>query len=240
METSLYVALSGQLALERRLDTVANNVANSNTPGFRAENITFESILSRGSVAYSNEGKTSFSRQAGSLVQTDNPLDVALQGNAYMAIGTANGAAYTRDGRMRVSANGDLETLTGHPVFDSGGAPIQINLALGPVEIARNGAISQNGNRIGQIGLFRLPEDASLARGPDVSVVPDKPAEPLVDFNDAGVVQGYIEGSNVNPILEMTRLIAVSRAFESLSASIDQSDRKLNEAIGTLASGRRG
>jgi flagellar basal-body rod protein FlgF len=171
-------------------------------------------------------------------VQTDNPLDVAVKGDAYLAIAAPGGTAYTRDGRLRVSSTGDLETLEGHAVLDAGGAPLQINSALGPVQIAPNGAISQNGNRVGTLGLFKLPADAQLMRSHGASLVATRPAEPVVDFRDTGVVQGYVESANVNPVHEMTRLIAVSRSFEALSASLDQSDRKLSDAIRTLSGAR--
>lgn len=238
MEPGIYVALSGQVALQRRLDTIANNVANSVTAGFRSENVSFESVLSQGAVAYSSAGNATFSLKAGQVTKTDNPLDIALQGNAFLAIGTPSGVVYTRDGRMQISATGDLETLEGFRVLDAGGAPIQIDVARGPVQIGRNGAISQNGDRAGALGLFRLPADARLMRGQGAGLVSDKPAEPVVDFTSAGVMQGYVEAANVNPVLEMTRLISISRAFEAMSASIDQSDRRLSDAIRTLAGGR--
>jgi flagellar basal-body rod protein FlgF len=238
MEPSIYVGLSGQLALQRRLDTIANNVANSGTAGFRSENVTFESVLSQGAVAYSGVGKEAFSFKSGNVTQTDNPFDVAIQGNAFLAISTPGGNVYTRDGRMRISATGDLETLEGHRVLDPGGAPIQINAARGPIQIGLNGAISQDGNRVASLGLFRLPSDARLTRGPGNGLVSDKAGEAVTDFNTASAVQGYVEAANVNPVHEMTRLISVSRAFEALSASIERSDRQLTDAIRALAGNR--
>lgn len=238
MEASLYISLSGQLAQQRRLDTIANNVANSATSGFRAENVTFETILSRRAIAYSSAGASTFSNASGSIVPTENPLDLAIQGDAYFSIAAPGGTAYTRDGRFQISVTGDLETLDGYRVLDSGGAPVQINPSLGSIQIARNGTISQNGSQIGTIGLFRLPSDARLTRAHGAGLVSDKQSESIIDFSETGIAQGYIEGANINPILEMARLIAVSRSFEALSASIDQSDRKLNDAIRTLSGGR--
>jgi flagellar basal-body rod protein FlgF len=237
MEPSIYVGVSGQLALQRRLDTIAHNVANSGTSGFRAENVTFETLLSRSATAYASRGSATFSQRTGPMTRTDNPLDVAVAGDAYLAIGTPGGTAYTRDGRMQVSPAGTLETLEGHAVLDAGGAPIQVNAALGPIEIARNGSVSIAGERVAQIGLFTLPADARLARAQNSGLVPDRPAEAVADFSASGLVQGFVEGANVNPLSEMTRLITLSRAFESLSATLDQSDRRLSDAIRTLGSG---
>lgn len=239
MEPGLYVGLSGQLALQRRLDTIAGNVANSSTTGFRAENVTFQTVLSRQAIAYSDPGKATYAKSSGPILETGNPLDIAVEGDAYFAISTPGGTVFTRDGRMRISVNGDLETNEGYPYLDVGGAPLRINPALGAVQISRNGVISQNGNEVGTIGLFRIPADANVTRGPGTGLISDKPGEPVVDYRKAGVHQGYLEGANVNPVLEMTRLISVSRAFDALSASIDQSDRKLTDAIRTLGGGQR-
>jgi flagellar basal-body rod protein FlgF len=238
MESSIYVSLSGQIALQRRLDTIAGNVASSSTAGYRAENVTFRSVLSRGRVQFSGEPATTFLRHAGSLTATGNALDVAVQGDAFFAISAPGRTTYTRGGQFQVSASGELVTLEGHPVLDSGGAPLRINPAQGPIEIARNGAVSQNGARIATLGLFRLPPESRLMRGPGAGLVSDRPAEPVTDFSETGVLQGYLEGANVSPVIEVTRLIAVSRAFESLSAAIDQSDRQLTDAIRALGGSR--
>ncbi len=241
MEAGIYVAVSGQVALQRRLDTIANNVANSTTPGFRAENVTFETVLSqtqRSTVAYSGTGESTFSRASGPIVQTTNPLDVAVHGDAFLSVSGANGPVYTRDGRMRISTQGDLENMNGQQILDQSGGPIQINPGRGPVQISRDGTISQNGERVGRIGLFQIPANAKLVRHEGAAVVPDLPAEPVVDFVSMGFAQGYIEKANVNPVMEMTRLISVTRAFEAMTAAGEQSDRKLTEAIKALGTGR--
>lgn len=241
METTFYVSLSGQLALEQRLETIANNVANSSTPGFRAENVTFESIVSgkgRASVAYASEGAATFASSSGPTTQTGNPLDVAIKGEAYLAFEDGGVNVFTRDGRMRISSTGSLETVTGRPILDAGGAPIQINAGRGPVSIASNGVISQGEATVGRLGLFKITPGSSLVRHEGSGLVPDRPAEPVIDFTEVQVVQGFLEGSNVNPVLEMTRLIAVTRAFQSMSSMIESSDTKLNDAIRTLGGGR--
>jgi len=243
MESSFYVSLSGQVALHRRMDTIANNVANSTTAGFRAENVTFESLVSqsgRTSIAFASRGDGTFSHNSGPLVQTGNPFDVAVQGDGFLGISTPSGIVYTRDGRMRMSSGGELQTMAGQPILDVSGAPVQVDPNRGPIVIARNGTISQNGDRVGSIGLFRIPPNATLSRYEGAGFIPDRPAEPLVDFNESGFVQGYFENANVNPVLEMTKLISVTRAFEALASSIEQSDRDMSDAIRTLGNGRGG
>lgn len=237
MQSGLYVALSGQIALQHRLETIASNVANASTAGFRAEQVKFETVLSQvplEPVSFASSGGTYISRTPGEYIRTDNPLDVAVEGDAWLAIQTPAGQVYTRDGRMRMNEAGDLLTLTGNPVLDVGGAPILLDPNGGPPQIARDGTITQNGQQIGAIGLFLIDERATLTRYNSSGVIPDRPAEPMLDFVRAGVRQGYIERANVNPVLEMTRLIMVSRAFDSVTNAINEANSSMQEAVRTL------
>jgi flagellar basal-body rod protein FlgF len=241
VEAGLYVALSGQLALQRRLDTIAHNVANSTTAGFRAENVTFDTFLSQSGgvpVAYATRPEPSFSPKTGGFTHTGNQFDIGIQGDALFAFASPAGTVYSRDGRLRLSAEGELESMGGMKLLDNGGAPIQINAGRGEVVIARNGVVTQNGQPVGTIGLYRLPPDAKLTRHEGAAFVSNIPAEPVEDFSETGMQQGYVESANVNSVLEITRLISVSRAFEALASSIDRADRQLSESIKTLGSGR--
>ncbi len=144
MQSALYVGLSAQVALEKRLQTIANNVANVNTTAFRTDVVKFETVLSRAGanpVAFSSPGGNIISREAGNLTETGNPLDVAVVGQGWLAFAGPSGTVYTRDGRLQIAANGDLQTLTGFPVVDSGGAQITVDPNGGPLSIARSGAI---------------------------------------------------------------------------------------------------
>jgi flagellar basal-body rod protein FlgF len=240
MQSSLYVALSGQLALHRRLETIARNVANASSAGFRAEQVKFESLVSQvplQPVAFASTGKSYLSRAPGELIRTDAPLDVAIEGDGWLAIQTPSGIVYTRDGRMRMTEAGDLQTITGYPVLDVGGAPILLDPNAGPPQIARDGTITQNNQQIGALGLFRIDPEAELIRAEGSGVIPDRPAEPILDFVRDGVIQGYIERANVNPVLEMTHLIMVSRAFDAVTNSLNEGESSLREAVRTLGSG---
>lgn len=240
MQTGLYVALSAQIALQKRLDTVAGNVANSSTAGFRAEEVKFESLVTQAGadqVAFASSGDTYLSRKAGELVETGNPLDVAIRGQGWMAIVTPSGTAYTRDGRMRMLDTGELQTLNGFPVLDAGGAPILLDPTAGSPKIASDGMITQGKRQIGAIGLFRIDEAAKLQRVDNSAVIPDKPAEAILDFTTEGVTQRFIERANVNPVLEMARLIQITRAYESVAAIMNESDSSLDNAVKTLGTG---
>ena len=237
MQSGLYVALSGQVALQRRMETIAHNVANANTAGFRGESISFRSILANTgatTTSFASPGDTWLSRESGELKKTDNPLDVAVQGDGWLAIRTPNGTAYTRDGRMRMLETGELQTLTGHAVLDAGDSPIVIDPAAGAPSISRDGMMTQGGRQIGAIGLFRLPDGAKLQRYDTSSVTTDAPATAVLDFANNGVAQGFVEGANINPVLEVARLMMVTRAFESMSQLIETSEASMQDAIKTL------
>jgi flagellar basal-body rod protein FlgF len=241
MQSSLYVSLSGQLALERRMETLARNLANMNTVGYRADGVTFEAVMAqtgRDSVAFATAGETFISRRAGGLTKTESPLDVAVDGEAWFAFQTPRGLVYTRDGRMTMDANGELRNVGGHPIVDPAGAPIQLNPTGGAPVVSRDGVISQDGQQAGVIGLFTIAPEAKLSRFENSGVVPDRRAEPVVDFARNGVVQGFVEGSNVNPVLEMSRLIMVTRAFESATAAVNEAAQAQQEATRTLGDPR--
>ncbi len=239
MQNGLYVAVSAQVALERRMETIADNIANMNTVGYRATGVSFESEMARtgeATIDYVSSGANYLSRRLGGLIKTDNPLDFAVQGDGWFGIKTAAGTAYTRDGRARIDESGMLRTLNGDPYLDAGGAPTMVDSAAGPVNVAADGMITQNGQQVGAIGLFAIDADANLKRAENSAVVPDKPARPILDFTRDSVVQGAVESSNVDPVREMTRLIDVSRAFDGVAAESSQTESSLQDAIKTLGS----
>ena len=238
MSSGLYVALSAQVALERRLTSIANNVANANTTGYRAEEVKFDSVLAAagdGSVAFSSPGDSFISRRGGPVSHTGNPLDVAVQGDGWLAISLPNGTtAYTRDGRLHMSATGELKSVEGLSVLDPGGSPLLIDPTAGEVHIGDDGTITQNGKQVGALGLFAIPAGAQLDRAENASVIPNVPAQPVEDLTANGVRQGYLEGANINPVLEMSRLIEVTRAFDSAAQAVSQNKTAQQDAIRQL------
>jgi len=237
MQPSLYVSLSGQVALMHRLDSIAHNVANSQTAGFRAEEIKFDELISQKTLdptSFVSTGETFINRQAGELVKTDNAFDVAVNGDGWLAIQSPAGTAYTRDGRMKMTPEGELQTLNGYPILDVGGAPIQLNPNGGAPRIARDGTITQGSNQVGALGLFTIPDEAKLTRFENSGVFPDQAAVPALDFSRTGIVQGFVERANVNPVMEISKLIMIQRSFDAITGSITQSENTLNSAIKTL------
>ncbi|EEY03076.1 flagellar basal-body rod protein FlgF [Brucella neotomae] len=236
---SIYVGLSSLITLERRMDAIAHNVANASTVGFRGEGTKFDTIVSdkaSDDVSFATAGKSYIRTEAGPLIKTDNPLDVAVKGDAWMSFSTPQGQVYSRDGRMKMLSTGDLVSVTGNAILDVGGAPIVLNPGGGAPRISSDGAIYQNGVQVGAIGLYTIPADADLAYAGTSGVIPSKPAQPVVDDNSVGVVQGMIESSNVDAMTEMTRLISISRAFEQVNNLLSQQEATVSEAIKTLGS----
>src|SRR6478609_9143926 len=204
MQSALYVGLSAQVALEKRLQTIANNVANVNTAAFRTDVVKFETVLSKAGanpVAFSSPGDNIISREMGSITESGNPLDVAVVGQGWIAFAGPNGTVYTRDGRL---------------------------------QIAPSGEITQDNNEIGSIVLFNIPADASLERYGNSGVTPDRPATAIADFSRDGFKQGYVEGSGANPMMELTKLMAASRAFDGTNSMIEGTESSLLNAIRTL------
>jgi len=239
MQDSLYVALSSQIALERRLDTIADNVANASTIGFRATGVKFEDVVSGTgpkSVSFASSGKTYLSGAHGALTETGNPFDFAVQGDAWFAIDTPAGMVMTRDGRFSMNENGELMSIEGYPVLDGGGAPIQLDPRNGPPKAGADGSLRQNDQLVGAIGLYNFDPGENFVRYGNSGVVPARTPEPVTDRSDIGIAQGFLEESNVNPVLEMTRLIQVQRAFENTAALMRQTDSSTDDAIKTLGS----
>jgi flagellar basal-body rod protein FlgF len=239
MQSGLYVGVSGQIAMRQRLETLAHNVANLNTPGFRSEEVKFESLIAQAGqnqISFASTGDTFMSRRAGPLTKTDNRLDVAIAGDAWLSFNGPEGRAYTRDGRLQMGVNGVLTTLDGQTIVDGGGGPLTLDPQGPTPSITRDGMITQGDRQVGALGLFTIPADAKITRISGSAVLSDRPAQPVLEFTRNGVVQGYLEGSNVNPILEMARLIAVQRLFESMTSANETSEATLTDAIKTLGS----
>jgi flagellar basal-body rod protein FlgF len=237
MQDGLYVALSSQMALEKRLTTIADNVANMSTVGFRATEVKFEDVVSglgKDSVSFTSSGDTYLSQKAGALRETQSPFDFAIQGDAWFGIDTPAGTVMTRDGRFTMNDSGQLITHEGYAVLDAGGAPIQLDPLNGAPQVGRDGIIRQDGQLVASIGLFNFDPGPNFNRFGNSGVIPTGAPDPVVDRIDIGVAQGFLEESNVNPVLEMTRLIMVQRSFENASAMMRDTESTFDDAVKTL------
>lgn len=234
METGIYVSLSSQLAAERRLATIADNIANVNTAGFREAQVRFGEVLGKGAnarISFVQPVKGFMSSTQGTLNQTGNDLDFSINGDGWFLVETPSGSAITRDGRFTVNPEGVLTTLDGFPVLDQGESPIQINKAAGAINSDKTGILYQNGSIIGSIGVFNAPAPDETRRIGSLAVLPE--SEPVAASDPSGftVQQGAIEQSNVNAVKQITTLIAVQRNFEQTNSLMQQSEQSLSELI---------
>lgn len=249
MDNTGYVALSLAQAMRRELDVTSNNIANASTAGYKGEHIVFENYL-HDDAGLNESEDVSFVLDTGSYLdarqgpvsETGNPLDVAILGQGWLSYQTPEGqTAYGRDGRFAVNAQGTLVTLSGAPVLDTGGGVINIPQDAGEVMISRDGTISTaNNGPIGRLGLFALPDLQALDRIGAGMFVRAEGAPPAVALaaTDSEIVQGSIEGSNVQPVVEMTRMIEIQRAYEravNLMSSEDDLRRDTLRRLGQSA-----
>ncbi|ETX16317.1 flagellar basal-body rod protein FlgF [Roseivivax halodurans JCM 10272] len=226
MDSVAYLPLSLAGALRRDLDVTANNIANADTAGFKRERVSFETYVQQSASVDRDEDvnfvvdRGSFLDTAqGALQHTGAPLDLALEGSGWFAYEGADGArSYGRDGRLSLDGQGNLVTLTGARVLDAGGAPIGLPPGdLGAVSVARDGTITgPDGAVVGQVGVFEIPDLQAYERqGAGMFAAPaDRDTAPVLPAADTFIVQGAIEGSNVQPVIEMTRLMDIQRSFE--------------------------
>lgn len=251
MENLLLVGLSRQVTLERQLGVIANNIANVNTTGFKADKSLFQEYLSSGAhednfrgrdrvVSFVQDRATVRDDAAGPSVMTKNPLDVAIDGNAYLVVQTPQGERYTRDGSLEINAQGQLVTKSGYPVLGTGG-PIMFQPNDKSINIAQDGQITviegvntQMDSVRGKLRLASFANPQRLEKQGNNLYLAGNGANPIAAV-DVRVNQGYIEKSNVNSVVEMTRLMDVTRSYTKISTMLQQQGDLRKSAIERLA-----
>ncbi len=235
MEAAGYVTLSRQSGLMKEMRMVANNIANSATAGYRQEGLVFseyvEAAPRQSSLSMSEAKVRNTSMAQGSLTQTNGTLDFAIEGDGFFLVETPAGERLTRAGSFSTNANGDLVNMNGNRVLDSGGAPVFIPADVPDVSVAADGTLSSQGRILGQIGVVNPVEPLSMVREDGVMFRTDEGVEPA---ENAVVLQGFVEGSNVNPILQVSRMIEVQRAYEMGQSFLETEDQRIRNAVKTL------
>jgi flagellar basal-body rod protein FlgF len=234
------VGLSAQQVLRQRMDVTANNLANMTTAGFKAERLVMRELSERPAAASDNPAEIAFvdawmlqrDFSTGPLEQTGNPLDVAIEGEGFFVIQTEAGEAYTRDGRFALDEQGRVITHTGNLVLGDGG-PITIDPEAGPISISREGSISQNEASVGTFRTVAFDTPAALEKVGDNlwRATDEAPRAP----ENSRVAAGFVEGSNVNAVSELTQMIEISRAYQAVSRMISQSDELRGASIEKLS-----
>jgi len=236
MENATYTALTRQSGLMNEMRVVANNIANLSTTGFRSEGVIFaEHVKALGPNDPSLSMATATARETlssqGTLTQTGGSFDLAIEGDGFFLIATPQGERLTRAGAFTPNENGDLVTPEGFNVLDAGGAPVFIPQGAGPVGIAPDGTVSAGGQPVGQIGLVNPTNILGMVREDGVRFRADDGYEPALEGR---MLQGFIEESNVDPVLEISRMIEVQRAYELGQSFLDKEDERIRSAIRAL------
>ena len=236
MDNSLLVSLSQQLAAYRSMDVIANNLANVSTPGFKRESAKFEEYITKVAPSEGQTGQQalSFVKDAGvsrdisqgSIESTGAPLDLAINGKGYFTVQTPNGMRYTRDGHFTLDANGQVVTSEGYALQGDSGA-ITITPDDQNIKIGQDGTISSivNGisNQIGKLQVSDFADDSALTKQGDNLY---STSQSSTVATDSVIRQGALESSNVQPVLEISHMIEVMRAYQA-TASLNQSQEDL-------------
>ena len=238
METPTYIALSSQIGLRRNMDIIANNIANMNTPAYKAERLIFIEYVQKST----NDDKQSFAQDIGTkrdtsegpLVKTDNPFDVAISGDGYFTIETPLGDRYTRHGRFQLDAESRLVNGQGNPVLDSNGSEINIPGNAGRVEISGDGTLSTDAGSIAKLGLVKFEDEQQLQRSANNLYIAADDQEPQ-EVENPKIAQGMLEESNVQAILELGAMIKVHRSHQSLGKAIQQEHERQMKAIDRIS-----
>ncbi len=241
IDNALLVSLSRQVALRREMDVIANNVANINTSGFRSAEVLFEEHLMQGAEATANKRSdrdisyvmdrgTLHNFEAGALTPTDNPLDLAINGEGWFVVQTPQGERYTRNGGFQLTNTGHLVTSEGHRVLGDNG-PMVFDDEDRTISIAGDGTVSTEAGEKGRLRVVRFADHGSLKAEGDTVFSVEGEAETM---EQPRVVQGMIEKSNVKPLFEMSRMIEVTRAYTSMTSMIERADNLRRDAISAL------
>ncbi len=234
MDASGYTTLTRQSGLMSEMQVIAHNIANASTTGFRREGVVFSEYITRMgeepslSMAYGNVRHVDLG-QAG-LSATGGIFDLGIQGEGFFLVSTPQGDRLTRAGTFTPSGEGVLVTPDGYPLLDAGGAPVAVPPGARGIAIASDGTMSADGVPVAQIGLWQPADPLSLRHqaGTLFSADATEPAESGL------MLQGFLEDSNVEPISEIARMIAVQRAYELGQKFLDTEDTRQKSVIETL------
>lgn len=243
MENAVLIGLSRQMALGRELDVIANNVANVTTNGFKARSARFHEFLQSGAsastfrrsdrrVSYVVDAGTPLDPSPGAIERTGNPLDVAIKGDAFFTVQTPAGERFSRNGAFQLDAGGTLVSSDGNAVLGERG-PISISPQETNLSIAADGTVSTNQGQRGKIRLVRFDNVQTLTNAGANLLSSTTPATPA--GTTSRLEPGAIERSNVKPIVEMSRLVELNRAYTESTAMISRLDDMRRNAITRLA-----
>lgn len=241
MDNTGYIALSHQIALQRRMEVLANNMANMNTTGYQGEAVMFEQYLYKDTernrkVAYVQDVGVLRNLNEGTFSPTGNQLDVAVHGRGFLAVQTPQGTRYTRAGNLRIDNENQLATRDGYKVLDQAGNPIAFQARDKSISISPDGSVSSETGPKGRIALYGFQNEQRLKRDGNGLIRPED-QQPQVGPRGVSLLQGTIEGSNVQPIVEMSSMIDIQRQYEAagrMQDSIHELRRRAVDKLGKI------
>ena len=239
MDSPGYVILSRLTLQSRATQVLAHNVANADTPGFRALRPVFGAFVAQQEAAAAPPGgravhfvqdrATWREMQPGTMQATGNPLDLAITGEGFFAVETPRGERFVRAGRFSLGEGGRIVDMEGHPLLNSEGAPLAVAPNDTRIEVLGDGTIRSENGAIGRLRVVRFANpQALLAEGDRLFDARGEQPEPV---ERPGIRQGVLEGSNVNAILEMTRLTAELREFQFAAQFAEREGERLSTAV---------
>jgi flagellar basal-body rod protein FlgF len=237
MQNASYIALSWQSALKRKLDVTANNIANTNTAGFKGDELVFQKLLAgkttpEGKLAYVTDVGTATDFRAGSFSNTGAPLDLAIEGDGFFPVQTPDGVRYTRNGQFSLSGDGTIVSNSGYPLL-ANGSPIRVPAGAKEILVTPEGSISTDQGNIGKIVVQRFDAPQNLVKeGNGLFKAPTGTDPKTAEL--ARVLQGMKEESNVNAVVAMTDLLEVSKAYTTIQKLMDTEHERLRSAISKL------
>ncbi len=239
MENTLFIALSRQMTVRRQMDVVANNIANMNTTGFKGEKMMFVEHLVRsegsGSVlgdklSYVRDIATVRDTTKGDIKQTGNPLDIAIAGEGYFVIEGRTGEQYTRNGHFQMDATGQLVTGNGDTVLSDSGQPFFFGPTDTQITIAGDGTVSTENGPLGRLKVVEFESEYGLQQAGG-AMFNANDGNPPKDVEFPQIMQGALESSNVQPIIELTKMITVQRSYDGARSLIDKEDERQKTMI---------
>lgn len=235
MDNAIYATLSRQTGLMSQMSVVAQNIANASTTGFRAERVIFAEVL-RGtgdgpSLSMGAARARQIVQSQGAIEMTGGPFDLAIEGEGFFVVEGEGGPRLTRAGRFLPNEAGDLVTPDGARVLDAGGAPLFVPQGAGPVAVGADGTVSAGGLPMGQVGVVVPRDPLGLRR--EAGARFDAPGgwDPAPAPR---VLQGALEGSNVDPVAEVARMIEVQRAYEMGQSFLEREDDRVRKTIQSI------
>jgi flagellar basal-body rod protein FlgF len=241
MDLASSVATSRLVAQQRAMDVIAGNIANADTPGYKATRVQFSDWLSRqdgadpppggNTIAFTQDRATWREQAPGPIRRTGNPLDLAITSTGWFSVSTARGIRLTRDGRFGLMPDGTVADSAGDALLDSTGNPIRIGSTDTILTITGDGSLSSENGQIARIGIVQPADPMRLAAEGGTLFRADTPTNTVAQPK---IVQGAIEGSNVQPIAELARMIDDEREFQFVTQMVQAESDREKDAIDKL------